>query len=88
MSKLTLRIDELAVQTFATEDEEAARRGTVRGMDSGPSCDMDTCNGATSCGDCTDFDSCVTCTVSCLGSCASCPVSCNPADCPSADGRC
>lgn len=85
MRKLGLNLDALVVQSFATEEVDA-RRGTVRGMDSA-SVDQDTCN---TCDRCTDVDTCAagTCAVSCVASCASCPVSCNPAQCPSADGRC
>ena len=91
MRKLGLNPDELVVQSFSTEDVHA-RRGTVRGMDDSATVDQDTCNvpGNTCMPGCTDVDTCpqVTCAVSCGGSCASCPVSCNPAQCPSSDGRC
>ena len=88
MSKLVLNPEELVVQSFPTTDVRA-ERGTVRGMDSGPTCDQDTCvTCANTCTGCSvDGDTCVTC-ASCPTSCASCPVSCNPAQCPSADGRC
>jgi hypothetical protein len=90
MRKLILDPDLLEVQSFSTEAAEV-RRGTVRGLDSA-TVDQDTCNvpGNTCMPGCTDVDTCpqVTCAVSCGGSCASCPVSCNPAQCPSADGRC
>jgi hypothetical protein len=92
MSKMLLNPEELAVQSFpTTTDDEARRRGTVRGMDSGASCDQDTCVAADTCAPaCTRVDTCPasTCAQTCLASCASCPVSCHPADCPSADGRC
>jgi hypothetical protein len=90
MRKLALDPDALEVQSFSTEAAEA-RGGTVRGLDSA-TVDQDTCNipGNTCAPGCTDVDTCpqVTCAQSCGGSCASCPVSCNPAQCPSADGRC
>jgi flavoprotein len=84
MRKLHLDPDALVVQSFPTEEVDA-RRGTVRGMDA--TVDQDTCN---TCDRCTDVDTCPagTCAASCLASCASCPLSCNPAQCPSADGRC
>ena len=87
MSKLSLRPDELTVQSFPTTDAEWDRGGTIRGMDSGPSCDFDSCE---SCDRCTDIDTCPvnSCAPSCPITCASCPVSCNPAQCPSSDGRC
>lgn len=85
MSKLSLHVDELVVQSFPTTDAEGGA-GTVRGMDSGPSCDFDTCE---SC-ECTDMDTCIqnTCAASCPITCVTCPVSCYPANCPSSDGRC
>jgi hypothetical protein len=85
MRKLHLDPDALEVQSFAT-DEALRRFGTVRGMDSA-TVDQDTCN---TCDRCTDVDTCPagTCAVTCVASCASCPLSCNPAQCPSADGRC
>jgi hypothetical protein len=88
MKKLSLNAEELAVQSFPTSDA-GTERGTVRGM--GPTEDQDTCVGADTCAPgCTDVDTCpaVTCAPSCLGSCVTCPVSCNPAQCPSANGRC
>jgi len=89
MRKLTLSLDTLEVQSFPTTDNEGGGRGTVRGRETGPTCDGDSC--WDSC-ECSYQDTClqpeITCYVSCMGSCASCPVSCNPAQCPSADGRC
>ena len=86
MKKLSLRLEALEVESFPTSENGAAP-GTVRGLDSA-TVDQDTC---VSC-DCSYVDTCpqpeITCYVSCAGSCASCPVSCNPAQCPSADGRC
>jgi hypothetical protein len=90
MRKLALDPEALVVQSFPTEAADP-RRGTVHGLDTGVTCDQDTCVGADTCAPgCTDVDTCpaVTCAASCLGSCVSCPVSCNPAQCPSADGRC
>lgn len=86
MSKLTLKVDELTIQSFPTTERGVDWNGTVRGM-SGDTCDEDTCE---SCDQCTDMDTCVvnSCAPSCPITCASCPVSCNPAQCPSADGRC
>ncbi|HEX5727176.1 MAG TPA: hypothetical protein VFX98_16985 [Longimicrobiaceae bacterium] len=85
MSKLSLHPDQLEVQSFPTTDAEWDRRGTVRGH-SGATCDQDTCN---SCPNCTiDQDTCFSCPLTCAASCQTCPVSCNPAQCPSADGRC
>lgn len=87
MSKLSLRPDELEVQSFPTMDLGRGR-GTVRGMDSGATCDQDTCVEEDTCGPgCTDVDTCpaVTCAVSCGGTCVTCPATCA---CPSADGRC
>ena len=81
MRKLSLNPDSLEVQSFPTE-EVAAGRGTVRGMDSA-SVDQDTCHTCPS-----DVDTCVSCAGTCFNTCASCPLSCNPAQCPSADGRC
>lgn len=83
MRKLALNPEELVVQSFAT-DAAAGRLGTVRGMDSA-TVDQDTCN---TCDRCSDVDTCVSCNLTCPITCASCPLSCNPADCPSADGRC
>lgn len=86
MRKLSLHLEELVVESFSTTD--AARgRGTVRGMDS-VTIDQDSCvtcapTCATCGGTCPN-----TCPVTCGNTCATCPVSCNPANCPSADGRC
>ena len=90
MSKLTLHIEELVVESFDTTRADDDR-GTVHGMDSGPTCDQDTCPNP-SC-DCSFMDTCVeqpeiTCYQSCLGTCVTCPASCYPAQCPSSDGRC
>jgi hypothetical protein len=83
MSKLTLHLEELVVESFPTTEAEK-RRGTVHGMETQDSA-CDSC-------DCSYMDTCpqpeITCFQSCAGSCASCPVSCNPAQCPSSDGRC
>ena len=88
MSKLSLHVDDLEVQSFATTDATVGR-GTVRGMDSA-TIDQDSCvscNGQDTCGAATCAGA--TCAgASCGASCASCPVSCNPIDCPSSDGRC
>ena len=84
MSKLSLDLEQLVVESFPTTDPRWDGRGTVRGMDSA-TIDQDTCD---SCEECTDFDSCAgTCGATCGASCASCPQSCDPAQCPSADGR-
>lgn len=81
MRKLNLHLEEIVVESFPTT-EAVSGRGTVRGMDSA-TVDQDTCVTCPS-----DLDSCVSCNPSCAATCASCPLSCNPADCPSADGRC
>ncbi|HEU4883044.1 MAG TPA: hypothetical protein VFT45_12380 [Longimicrobium sp.] len=90
MRKLTLTLEALDVQSFPTTEAGGNGRGTVRGRETGATCpDADSC--WNSC-ECSYQDTCnqpqITCYQSCLGSCASCPVSCNPAQCPSADGRC
>ncbi len=87
MRKLTLHPDDLSVQSFPTEDVEW-KPGTVHGM-SGTCPDQDSCGDTCQPG-CTDVDTCpaVTCAASCLGSCVTCPQSCDPAQCPSSDGRC
>ena len=87
MRKLGLDPDSLVVQSFPTEEVNAPR-GTVRGMDDVTN--QDTCNipGNTCAPGCTAVDTCVSCAGSCFNTCASCPLSCNPAQCPSADGRC
>jgi hypothetical protein len=86
MSKLTLQLEELVVESFPTTDAEGGR-GTVRGMDSA-TVDQDSCDTC----DCSFMDTCpqpeITCFQSCAGSCNTCPVSCDPAQCPSSDGRC
>jgi hypothetical protein len=82
MKKVTLPLEQLAVESFPTTDEPWARRGTVRGMDS-VTVDQDSCVTCPS-----DLDTCVSCPGTCAASCASCPLSCYPEDCPSADGRC
>lgn len=82
MNKLSLKIDELMVESFRT-DETAGRVGTVRGLDSA-TVDQDTCN---TCNGCSNADTCVSCPATCGNTCQTCPVSCNPANCPSADGR-
>lgn len=84
MGKLSLHLDEIVVESFPTTERARSYRGTVRGMDSA-TVDQDTCN---TCDRCSDMDTCVSCNATCAITCASCPVSCNPADCPSADGRC
>ncbi|HEX6751333.1 MAG TPA: hypothetical protein VF092_28840 [Longimicrobium sp.] len=86
MRKLALNPNELVVQSFPTLEAES-KRGTVHGMDV---TNQDTCNGpGTTCAPgCTRVDTCVSCPNTCVNTCASCPVSCNPADCPSSDGRC
>ena len=86
MAITKLRLDQLAVESFATGEGWDAR-GTVRGA-SGPTCDQDTCVTCPS-----DLDTCVSCNGTCVGttcegSCVSCPLSCYPEQCPSADGRC
>jgi len=84
MSKLSLKLDDLAIQSFSTLPAEGGR-GTVHGLTG----DQDTCVALNTCiSACTRLDSCATCPASCFGTCASCPLSCNPADCPSSDGRC
>ena len=83
MRKLNLHLDEIVVESFSTTGP-ALGRGTVRGMDSA-TIDQDTC---VTCDRCSDMDTCVSCVPSCAVTCASCPLSCNPANCPSADGRC
>lgn len=83
MKKLSLQLEDLVVESFSTT-EVAGGRGTVRGMDS-VTVDQDTCN---TCDQCSDIDTCVSCAASCPITCVTCPVSCNPAQCPSADGRC
>ena len=83
MRKVSLSLEQLAVESFSTTDEPSAHRGTVRGNDSGPTCDQDTCVTCPS-----DLDTCVSCPNTCAASCASCPLSCYPAQCPSSDGRC
>jgi hypothetical protein len=61
MTKLRLRLDELAVESFPTTADAGPPRGTVRGAEDGPSlvhtacgtCAGETCEGATcftSCG--------------------------------------
>lgn len=82
MRKLNLNLDEIVVESFPTTDTDDSIRGTVRGMDSA-TVDQDTCVTCPS-----DLDTCVSCPNTCAASCASCPLSCNPADCPSSDGRC
>lgn len=82
MRKLSLHLDEIVVESFPTT-EVTHGRGTVRGLEN--TIDQDTCN---TCDRCSDMDTCVSCNASCPITCASCPQSCNPADCPSADGRC
>lgn len=85
MRKLSLNLEALVVESFSTNAAEG--RGTVRGMDS-ITVDQDTCItcGAT-CATC--GGTCpASCPATCVNTCATCPVSCNPANCPSADGRC
>jgi len=81
MRKLHLDPDALEVQSFST-DEAEKRWGTVRGMDSA-TVDQDTCHTCPS-----DVDTCVSCQGTCFNTCSTCPQSCNPANCPSSDGRC
>lgn len=81
MRKLHLDPDALEIQSFSTEAVDRFR-GTVQGMDSA-TVDQDTCNTCPS-----DVDTCVSCQGTCFNTCASCPLSCNPANCPSSDGRC
>ncbi len=83
MRKLALNPDDLVVQSFPT-DTAAGRLGTVRGMDSN-TVDQDSCD---TCDQCSDIDTCVSCPATCAATCVTCPLSCNPANCPSADGRC
>lgn len=86
MRKLSLHLEELAVESFSTTDG-APGRGTVRGMDS-VTVDQDTCvTCPATCATC--GATCPnTCGVTCGNTCATCPASCSPANCPSADGRC
>ncbi|HEX2077782.1 MAG TPA: hypothetical protein VHG08_08740 [Longimicrobium sp.] len=84
MKKVTLHLEQLAVESFPTTNEPWARRGTVRGNDSA-TVDQDSC---VTCG-----ASCATCNATCPNTCpatcaSTCPQSCDPAQCPSADGRC
>ena len=89
MRKMTLSLDALEVQSFPTTAAEGDGRRTVRGGETGPTGDRDSCWDS---GECSFQDTCdqpeITCFQSCAGTCASCPVSCNPAQCPSSDGRC
>ena len=86
MRKLNLHLEDLAVESFSTADGAGAR-GTVRGLDS-VTVDQDTC--ATCPATCATCGATCpnTCAVTCGNTCATCPVSCDPATCPSADGRC
>ena len=85
MAMHKLQLDQLDVESF-TLGEGWDARGTVRAASA--TIDQDTCYTCQS-----DQDTCVSCVNTCYGpscdpSCASCPVSCDPAQCPSADGRC
>ena len=82
MRKLALNPEDLVVQSFAT-NEAISRLGTVRGLDSA-TVDQDTCD---TCDQCSDVDTCVSCPATCANTCQTCPLSCNPANCPSANGR-
>lgn len=84
MRKLNLHLEEIVVESFPTTETSRVLRGTVRGMDSN-TVDQDTCD---TCDRCSDMDTCVSCVDTCPVTCASCPLSCDPADCPSSDGRC
>lgn len=86
MRKLNLHLEELVVESFSTVGT-GRERGTVHGMDS-VTVDQDSCvTCAPSCATC--GGTCPnTCPMTCGATCATCPVSCNPANCPSADGRC
>jgi hypothetical protein len=85
MRKLSLDPESLVVQAFSTTDA-VSERGTVHGLTG----DQDTCVGPATCAPgCTRQDTCATCPASCFGTCATCgATACNPAQCPSADGRC
>jgi hypothetical protein len=98
MRKLSLKVDELTVESFRT-DEARMWPGTVRGMDSA-TVDQDSCN---TCNGCSNVDTCVSCGGTCGNTCQSCAATCSPCQthdgrptcdqictigCPSADGRC
>ncbi|HEX8905972.1 MAG TPA: hypothetical protein VF771_14075 [Longimicrobiaceae bacterium] len=84
MKKLTLNLDELAVDSFDTVPT-AGRRGTVQAR-SGTTYADESCNGT--CDHTCYPDSCASCDFTC-GSCASCggtcAVSCGAATCGGAD---
>jgi hypothetical protein len=74
MRKLSLELDELKVESFATGAAEPGG-GTVRGRETGPDTCDDTCaSGAETCGSCDPYasDCFETCGRSCFGSCWSC----------------
>ena len=70
MRKLTLKLEDLAVETFAT-DAAAGERGTVVGRETS----VDECgSGTETCGSCDPYasDCFETCGRSCWGSCWTC----------------
>jgi hypothetical protein len=88
MSKLRLRLDELAVESFDTSAARA-ERGTVVGQQL---CTCQTACTCPGCPTCANYATCdptcpetcddYSCAVSCGGTCHSCDGTCRPIDCP------
>ena len=85
MRKLTLDLDELAVESFETA-VEARGIGTVNGRALAPAPDPDIDRSPLlSCRTC--FSMCRTCEISCNGTCISCPATCFDVTCATCGGE-